>query len=70
VVTAVGEQLSSCRIDLVRSGGVHLWLRLPEPTSLSWAPRKRDMSQGSVRAALRLSAGCLAAAQIGTISCT
>jgi DNA-binding transcriptional MocR family regulator len=30
LVAAVAEQLPSCRLDLIPSGGVHLWLRLPE----------------------------------------
>ena len=33
LVTAVSEQLPSCRLDLVPAGGVHLWLRLPEHSS-------------------------------------
>ena len=30
LVAAVAEQLPSCRLELVPSGGVHLWLRLPD----------------------------------------
>jgi DNA-binding transcriptional MocR family regulator len=30
LAAAVAAQLPSCRLDLVPSGGVHLWLRLPE----------------------------------------
>jgi DNA-binding transcriptional MocR family regulator len=33
LVTAVAEQLPSCRVELIPSGGVHLWVRLPEPVS-------------------------------------
>ena len=33
LVAAVAAQLPSCRLDLVPSGGVHLWLRLPEQFS-------------------------------------
>jgi DNA-binding transcriptional MocR family regulator len=33
LVLAVAEQLPSCRVELIPSGGVHLWLRLPEQVS-------------------------------------
>ena len=33
LVTAVAEQLPSCRVELIPSGGVHLWVRLPEQAS-------------------------------------
>jgi DNA-binding transcriptional MocR family regulator len=33
LVTAVAEQLPSCRVELNPSGGVHVWVRLPEQVS-------------------------------------
>ncbi len=45
LVAAVAGQLPSCRVELIPSGGVHLWVRLPEHVSDS-AVTEAALSRG------------------------